>query len=81
MHLGGLRNRGFGSTESGKIPGLALLVMQNGAIVKQEGYGYASLELRVPVTADTLFKSGSTGKMFTAAGILLLAEDRKLAPR
>jgi CubicO group peptidase (beta-lactamase class C family) len=64
--------------ESQKAPGMALLVMQNGTIVKQQGYGYSNLELRVPVTPDTLFQSGSTGKMFTAAGILLLAQDGKL---
>ncbi|HVN46560.1 MAG TPA: serine hydrolase domain-containing protein [Steroidobacteraceae bacterium] len=64
--------------ESQKVPGIAVLVMQNGNVVKQQGYGYANLELRVPVTADTLFQSGSTGKMFTAAGILLLVQEGKL---
>ena len=67
-----------GQLESEKIPGVALLVMQNGEIVKQKGYGYANLEHHVPVTADTIFQSGSTGKQFTAAGILLLAQDGKL---
>jgi CubicO group peptidase (beta-lactamase class C family) len=64
--------------ESTKAPGIALLVMQNGQILKQQGYGYSNLELRVPVTPDTLFQSGSTGKMFAAAGILLLVQDGKL---
>jgi CubicO group peptidase (beta-lactamase class C family) len=67
-----------GQLESQKAPGLALLVMRNGAVVKEQGYGYANLELRVSVTPDTLFQSGSIGKMFTAAGILLLAQDGKL---
>jgi CubicO group peptidase (beta-lactamase class C family) len=64
--------------ESQKAPGMALLVMQNGTIVKEQGYGYSNLELRVPVTPDTLFQSGSTGKMFAAAAVLLLAEAGKL---
>jgi|HubBroStandDraft_4_1064222.scaffolds.fasta_scaffold17561_1 CubicO group peptidase (beta-lactamase class C family) len=64
--------------ESKKAPGIALLVMRNGTILKEQGYGYANLELRAPVTPDTLFQSGSTGKMFTAAGILLLVQDGKL---
>lgn len=67
-----------GQLESQKAPGIALLVMRHGAIVKEQGYGYSNLELRVPVTPDTLFQSGSTGKMFAAAGILLLAQDGKL---
>ena len=61
-----------------KIPGLAVLVMRGGEVERAKGYGSANLEHAVPVTADTIFQSGSTGKMFTAAGILLLAEDGKL---
>jgi len=64
--------------EAKKIPGMAVLVMRDGKVEKQRGYGYANVELRVPVSPDTLFQSGSTGKQFTAAGILLLAEEGKL---
>jgi CubicO group peptidase (beta-lactamase class C family) len=64
--------------ETNQIPGVALLVLRDGVIVKQQGYGFANLEHRVPVTPDTIFQSGSTGKQFTAAGILLLAEDGEL---
>lgn len=67
-----------GQLESQKAPGLALLVMRNGTVVKEQGYGYSNLELRVPVTAETLFQSGSTGKMFAAAAILLLAQEGRL---
>ena len=52
--------------------------MRDGKVVKRQGYGSANLEHDVPVTADTIFQSGSMGKMFTAAGVLLLAEDGKL---
>ncbi len=45
-----------------KIPGLALLVVRNGEIVKARGYGYSNVELQVPVKAETLFQSGSMGK-------------------
>jgi D-alanyl-D-alanine carboxypeptidase len=61
-----------------RIPGIAVLVMRGGAVVKKQGYGFANVELAVPVTPETMFQSGSTGKQFTAAGILLLAEDGKL---
>jgi len=33
-----------------KAPGIALLVMRNGTILKEQGYGYANLKLRVAVT-------------------------------
>jgi CubicO group peptidase (beta-lactamase class C family) len=60
------------------VPGLALLVLQHGKIVRERSYGLANVEHGVPVTPRTLFQSGSVGKTFTAALILLLAEDGKL---
>jgi CubicO group peptidase (beta-lactamase class C family) len=62
-----------------KIPGASVLIVRGGATVKAQGYGLANVELNVPASADTIYQSGSTGKQFTAAGILLLAEDGKLS--
>jgi len=61
-----------------KIPGIAVAVLQHGKVVKARGYGLANVELNVAATERTIFQSGSVGKQFTAAGILLLAEDGKL---
>jgi CubicO group peptidase (beta-lactamase class C family) len=60
------------------IPGLALAVVSHGHVVKARGYGFANVELRVPATDTTVFQSGSVGKQFTAAAVLLLVEDGKL---
>jgi len=65
--------------EKEKIPGVSLAIVRDGKIVKAEGYGFANLELDVKASADTVYQSGSIGKQFTAAGILLLAEDGKLS--
>ena len=62
-----------------QVPGLALAVIEGGRIVKAQGYGLANLEHHVPVTPSTVFQSASVGKQFTAAGILLLVQDGKLA--
>ena len=62
-----------------KIPGVSIAIVRDGKLTKAEGYGFANVELSVPATADTIYQSGSTGKQFTAAGILLLAEDGKLS--
>lgn len=59
-------------------PGAAVLVQQNGTVLFSRGYGLASLELRVPVKADTVFHVASVSKQFTAAAILRLAEQGKL---
>jgi CubicO group peptidase (beta-lactamase class C family) len=61
------------------IPGLALEITQNGKPAKIAGYGMANLEWRVPVTPETVFEIGSVTKQFTAAGILLLAQEGKLS--
>jgi CubicO group peptidase (beta-lactamase class C family) len=65
--------------EKEKIPGVSLVVLRDGKVVKSVGYGFANLEHEVPATPETIYQSGSVGKQFTAAGILLLAEDGKLS--
>lgn len=65
--------------QRGQVPGVAVGVIDHGVMRKVQGYGLASLELGVPVQPSTLFKTGATGMQFTAAGILLLAEDGKIA--
>ncbi|MFC5462313.1 serine hydrolase domain-containing protein [Massilia niabensis] len=60
------------------VPGVAVVVIKDGRIVREQGYGLANVEHGVPVTPRTVFQSGSTGKTFTAALVLLLAQDGKL---
>jgi CubicO group peptidase (beta-lactamase class C family) len=61
-----------------QIPGLALLVVRDGKIVRAQGYGFANVELHVPVRPETVFQSGSMGKQFTAAAVMMLVEQGKL---
>ncbi|RSZ60961.1 beta-lactamase family protein [Massilia atriviolacea] len=63
----------------GKVPGLGIAVVKDGKIVKEMGYGDADVENGVRVTPQTVFQSGSVGKTFTAALVMLLAEDGKLS--
>ncbi len=60
-------------------PGAAVIVVKDGQVVLRKGYGLAHLELGVPVSPEMRFRIGSVTKQFTAAAILLLAEDGKLA--
>lgn len=62
-----------------RIPGLAVAVLHGDRVVVSKGYGSANLEHGVPVTDATMFQSGSLGKMFTAAAVMLLVEDGRLA--
>ena len=57
------------------IPGLSVAVSIDGAVVWSEGFGYANLEQRTPVTTVTKFRIGSVSKPYTAAAIALLYEQ------
>src|ERR1043166_8074290 len=61
-----------------RIPGLALAVVRNGAVVKMQGYGFANLEHDVAVTPDTVFELASLTKQFTATAIMVLVEEGKV---
>jgi CubicO group peptidase (beta-lactamase class C family) len=61
-----------------KIPGLSLAVVKNGEVIKAQGYGLANIELNVPATAETVYQSGSVGKQFTSAAVMLLVEEGKI---
>ena len=47
------------------ISGVSLSIVQDGRVVLARGYGAASRAPWTPVTADTLFRIGSTSKTFT----------------
>jgi CubicO group peptidase (beta-lactamase class C family) len=61
------------------IPGLSLAIIQDGAIVKAQGYGCTDQKGSRPVTADTLFQAGSVSKPIAALGALHLVEVGKLS--
>src|SRR5579863_2600616 len=60
-------------------PGCAVGVSEHGTVALMAGYGMADLERGVPVSAETVFESGSVAKQFTAMAILLLAQQSKIS--
>lgn len=69
----------FKQWNSPSSPGCALGVERKGEPLLTRSYGAADLEHDVLVTPATIFEAGSVSKQFTAASVLLLAEQRKLA--
>ena len=61
------------------IPGLSLVVVRDGKVVKAKGYGLASLELGVPASPETVYELASATKPFVATAILLLVQDGKIS--
>jgi len=71
-------NNLFSKWNTTNTPGCALAVIQNGDIIFQNTYGLANLETHTPITPESTFYIASTSKQFTAASILLLAQQDKL---
>lgn len=61
------------------VPGVSVVVIKDGKIIKSEGYGLANVELNVPARPDTVYKIGSVSKQFIATGIMLLIQDGKIS--
>jgi len=60
------------------IPGVAVGIYKDGKIAVVKGYGFSNVELSVPVKPATIFQSGSVGKQFTSAAIMMLVEEGKI---
>lgn len=60
-------------------PGCAVGVARDGRPVLSRAYGMADLEHDAPNTPSTIFEAGSVTKQFTAAAVVLLAQDGLLS--
>jgi D-alanyl-D-alanine carboxypeptidase len=61
------------------VPGLSVAVTQGGRTLLAGGFGLAHVETGDSVRAETVFRSGSVTKQFTAAAIMRLAEQGRLS--
>ena len=68
----------FEPLNEGKQPGAAVLIVKDGQVVLQQGFGYADIENDVRISADSSFRLGSVSKQFTTMAIAVLAEEGKL---
>lgn len=65
--------------DNGDIAGAVVVVVKDGQVLLQKGYGYSDLEKRAPVDpATTLFRPGSVSKLFTWTAVMQLVEQGKL---
>jgi CubicO group peptidase (beta-lactamase class C family) len=69
----------FASYDKPDTPGCALGIVRDGEFIYKKGYGTASLELGVPLTPQSVFYMGSVSKQFTAASVVLAAEQNYLS--
>jgi CubicO group peptidase (beta-lactamase class C family) len=64
--------------EAAKTPGAAVAIIKGDQVVYAKGFGIASIETNTAITTDTLFRLGSTTKMFTSAALVKAAEEGRL---
>lgn len=61
------------------IAGAVIIVVKDGQVLFAQGYGYADVEKKTPVSPDaTLFRPGSISKLFTWTAVMQLVEREKL---
>src|SRR5262249_19067981 len=65
--------------ERGTIAGSVMLLQRHGALAMLEAVGYQDVEGRKPMRTDSIFQIMSMTKPVTATGIMMLAEEGKLA--
>ncbi|MGH6869894.1 MAG: serine hydrolase domain-containing protein [Rhizomicrobium sp.] len=65
--------------ERGDIAGIVVVVVKDGQVLFEKGYGYADVKSRKPVDPKTtLFRPGSISKLFTWTAVMQLAAQHKL---
>lgn len=64
--------------KSGGVPGAALIVVKDGAVVHARAFGVSSAETGVPVTTRTLFPPGFHNQLLVALAALRLVDNGKL---
>lgn len=65
--------------DAGDVAGAVVVVVKDGEVLLQKGYGYADLAARAPVDPErTLFRPGSVSKLFTWTAVMQLVEQGRL---
>ncbi|MGE5521866.1 MAG: serine hydrolase [Candidatus Dadabacteria bacterium] len=61
------------------VPGLSIVIVKDGQIVKMKGYGVRNIQSKEPVDEHTLFMIASNTKLFTGTALSLLDTRGKLS--
>ena len=65
--------------KTGAIPGAIVVIVKDGKVLVEKGYGYADYAKGTPVDPRvTLFRPGSTSKLFTWTAVMQMVEQGKL---
>lgn len=62
-----------------KAPSASIAVVRDGKVAYEQAYGHARLSPETPAASSRRYAIGSVSKQFTAAAVLLLAEEGRLS--
>src|SRR5262245_19766891 len=62
----------------GDKPGAAVIVIQDGQVLHEKGYGLANFKTKERINPQTVFDIASVSKQFTAMAVIMLVERGKL---
>ena len=65
----------FAEYDTSHSPGCALGVVRDGRLEYGRGYGMANLDHGIAITPQSVFRTGSVGKQFTAAAIAIAVDE------
>lgn len=60
------------------VAGAAIAVVKDGKVIHQKGYGFSSIQTKLPVTEITDFQIASLSKAFTTAALSILVDEGKI---
>ena len=63
----------------GDSPGAAVMVIEEGEILFEGGFGLSDIESKTPITPQSAFRLASVSKQFTAMAIMILSDRGQLA--
>jgi CubicO group peptidase (beta-lactamase class C family) len=69
----------FAAYNQGPSPGCSVGVIRDGSFIFRKSYGEANLELGVPLASESVFYMASVSKQFTAASVVLAAQQGLLS--
>ena len=69
----------FETYNKSNSPGCALVILKDGKIIYKKGYGISNLEYNIAMNPSSIFHVASLSKQFTAAAIIRLLLEGKLA--
>src|SRR5262245_59513258 len=61
------------------VPGLSIVIVQDGRTLLLKGFGLRDVKRKLPVTPDTLFPIASCTKAFTAMAAVIAVDEGKLS--